>query len=184
MSSYYNFQNQQANEQLQARYQAAEAHRMAKEANGPSSLTASMRVLVPALIGLVVVFFILTGCSPDYEPTADVEAPTYDSNTINMGERIQFQDRLEAPSFVDNVPAVDVSSTMADRIEFQDSRDASLAGQPNLVVESDSNGMADRIEFQDSRDASLNGQTNVQEVDVMTMHERIQFQDSVFNKNR
>lgn len=148
MSSHYNFQKQQANEQIQARYQEAEAHRMAKEANGGSSFQSSIILIVPALVGLVVVFLLLTGCSPDPGPQADVEAPTNNSKAINMDDRIRFQDKLEAPSFVDNNPPATEANTMADWIQFQDKRDPSLNG-PSTSESGAESPMAEKIEFHD-----------------------------------
>jgi hypothetical protein len=61
MNSNYHFQKHQANEQIQARLQEAEDHRLSKQANGDSSLSLLVLLAIPLLVGISVAFFLLTG---------------------------------------------------------------------------------------------------------------------------
>lgn len=148
MSGYYNFQKLQANEQIQTRMSEGEAHRMAKEANGSSPLSASLRLIVPAFIGLAIVFLLLSGCSPDLEPETDVEEAAGNSETMSMGDRLRFHDKLEASSYGENNPPTIGSYSMADWIQFQDRRDATLSWQNTPEVGNETT-MKERIEFHD-----------------------------------
>ena len=59
MSSNYEWLRQQANEQVQTHLQEAKEHRRANQGNGRSPLP--LKILVPALVGVMVAFWLLTG---------------------------------------------------------------------------------------------------------------------------
>ena len=126
MNSNYEWQKHQANERVQARLQEAEAHRQAKQTkqgNGRSQFPLPWSIVIPALAGIFVAIWLLTSCSPNAGTMEKKEATT--SYTTGM--------------------------TMADRIRFQDERDAYLKEETAVVSEDPAAGwtMADRIRFQD-----------------------------------
>lgn len=61
MSSNYEWLKQQSNERVQARLQEAKEHRRAKQGNSRSPLPLPLKIMVPALVGTIVAFWLLTG---------------------------------------------------------------------------------------------------------------------------
>ena len=126
MNSNYEWQKHQANERVQARLQEAEAHRQAKQArqgNDRSQFPFPLSIVIPALVGIFVAIWLLTSCTPNAGIMEKKEETT--SYTTGM--------------------------TMADRIRFQDERDAYLKEETavNISLPVSSLTMADRIRFQD-----------------------------------
>ena len=60
MSGYYEWQKQQANEQIQARLREAESHRLASQVDGRSPLPTIIKLAVPILIGVAISIFLIT----------------------------------------------------------------------------------------------------------------------------
>lgn len=131
MDGNYEWQKHRANERLQARLQEAEAHRQAKQGNGrrtPFSLP--LKIAVPALVGVLIAIWLLTGCTTTAEPTAPepetavvlaADSPGYGQRMV---ERIRFQDKREMYLAEDTAVKPQATQrpvwTMADRIRFQD----------------------------------------------------------------
>jgi len=125
MSGYYEWQRQQANERVAARLAEAEAHRQAKMGQDNGEPSIRPRLLFPALFGILIVILLLNGCAPNVTPTGNVDAAF-----------------IEVPTM-----------TMAERIEFQDTRDITFEydeGEPPADNQAVPWTMADRIEFHDS----------------------------------
>lgn len=129
MDGNYEWQKNRANERIQARLQEAEAHRQAKQGHGRTSLHLPLKVIIPALVGMIIAMWLLTGCSPAAgsvaaEPeTAVITAADSSLSGQRMAERIRFQDKRE--NYLREETAVKPAAqrpvwTMADRIRFQD----------------------------------------------------------------
>lgn len=153
MNSHYHFHKQLANEQVQARLQEAENHRMGRHGNSRSSLYLLVKLTFPLLVGLAVVILLLSSCTP-----GDVLSEKSDSHAV------------AAPAM-----------TMAERIHFQDSRETKFeVNQENSSVEEMT--LADRIFFQDKRDEYLFGELVGRQSSDWTMAERIQFHDRIWRQ--
>lgn len=121
MSNNYEWQKHEGNERSRSRRREAEAHRQSKLANGerPSLFTLSLKMLVMVGIGVMIVVWLLTGCTM---ATGDIQAVAAHTTTLTMAERISFQDERDWAMDVDT--AVNPSTwTMGERIRFQDQRD-------------------------------------------------------------
>lgn len=129
MDGNYEWQKNRANERIQARLQEAEAHRQAKEEHGRTSPPLPLKVIIPALVGMIIAMWLLSGCSPVVEPvaaepeTAVITAADSSLSGQRMAERIRFQDKRE--NYLREETAVKPAAprpvwTMADRIRFQD----------------------------------------------------------------
>jgi len=92
MSGYYEWQRQQANERVAARLAEAEAHRQAKMGQDNGEPSIRLRLLFPALFGILIVILLLNGCAPNVTPTGNVDAAFIEVPTMTMAERIEFQD--------------------------------------------------------------------------------------------
>jgi hypothetical protein len=148
MSSNYQWQKQQAHEQVHARLQEAEAHRRTKANNGRSALPGALAIVIPALVGAVVAIWLLTGCAPYDGPVANAAPPVSPAVEMTMADRVRFQDKLEA-SRATRGRAPDVPRlTMADRILFQDERSVRPRDEA-VMVERPAWTMAARLRFHD-----------------------------------
>lgn len=148
MNSHYHFQKQQANEQIQARLQEAEDHRLSKQGNGDSSLSFLITVTIPILVGICVAFFLLTGCTTG-DVVAEESARRVDANSKTpLSERIHFQDARDTKLETNRESASVGEMTIAARILFQDKQDGYLVEEQG--VEPSSNWtLAERIQFHD-----------------------------------
>lgn len=158
MNNNYEWQTHQVNEQHQARLDEAATHRQLREGNGRSPFSLSLKMMVPVLVGVILVIWLLTGCTVD------------DSG----GERPE--DAATQPTGV----------TMADRIHFQDSLDLRVNREmPKNNRSASPWTMADRIHFQDSQDLHVNREMskNNRPNSPWTMAERIHFQDRIWAQN-
>lgn len=129
MDGNYEWQKNRANERIQARLQEAEAHRQAKQGHGRTSPPLPLKVVIPALVGMIIAMWLLSSCSPAggsvaAEPeTAVITAADSSLSGQRMAERIRFQDKREMYLREDTAvrPAAQQPVwTMAERIHFQD----------------------------------------------------------------
>ena len=196
MSSNYEWQKHQINEQLRAHQQTSAEHRLglgAPKKKTASSSRRSLVVLVLITIGLLVVGFQVSGCTPVEiaieAPAAAAEeaAPltvngnirrdlaAIETSGLSMAERIQFQDQISAKETLATSNSSPTMS-MAERISFQDRISASVP----IVTGSQSpaTSMAQRISFQD-RISAKEPLATTSSSPAMSMAERIRFQDSL-----
>lgn len=153
MSTNYQWHKQQANDRVQARLREAEDHRRAKQANGRSTSSFVLK-LVPVLVGVIVAIWLLTGCAASHDWRESEEVAATHETGLTMADRIRFQDEREA-------------------ILGTDSQVPQLAGR----------SMADRIHFQDERDSRLKDGTVSGQPAVWTMAERIRFHDALWERS-
>jgi hypothetical protein len=152
MSSNYEWQKQQVREQLNAHHEVAAEHRFSRSGAKKKDSTSrrNLMVLVLITIGLLIVGFQISGCTPAQVASQPPDAANKlalagdqaeEDKGLSMADRIAFQDRVSGDS-----PAADTahsaSITMADRIRFQDRVSGVISPSPALT-------MADRIRFQD-----------------------------------
>jgi hypothetical protein len=148
MSSYYHFHKQQANEQIQARLQEAESHRLSKQGNDHSPLSILLKLTLPLLVGVAVAILLLTSCTTGDARADDSANRAVAPSKVTMAERIHFQDAQETTSEADRVDPNVEAMTMAERISFQDRRDGHLIGE-QVAEQSSDWTMAERIQFHD-----------------------------------
>lgn len=153
MSTNYHWHKQQANARVQARLREAEEHRRAKQANGLSTSSFVLR-LIPVLVGVIVAIWLLTGCAASNDLRESKEIAVTPETGLTMADRIRFQDEREA-------------------ILETDSQIPQLAGR----------SMTDRIRFQDERDSRLRNGTVREQQAVWTMVERIRFHDALWERS-
>jgi hypothetical protein len=148
MSGYYHFHKQQANEQVQARLQEAESHRLSKQGNGRSTVSFILKLTFPLLVGVAVAILLLTGCASGDARAEDSANRAVETSKVTMAERIHFQDAREARFEVDRENPNVEAMTMAERISFQDKRDAYSFGDKAMEQSSEWT-LAERIQFHD-----------------------------------
>ena len=124
MNGNYEWQKQQANERIQTRLHEGEAHRQAKTNNDQQPAASLLMVAIPLLVGVIVVIWLLTGCSAATDLRAAetemvVRTSTVDSSVDSgwtMAARIQLQDKREAYLTLQSA----TESPMTARIRFHD----------------------------------------------------------------
>lgn len=148
MNSYYHFQKQQANEQIEARLQEAESHRLSKQGNDHSPLSFLLKLTLPLLVGVAVAILLLTSCTSGGAWAEDSASRASTASRVTMAERIHFQDARETKFEVDQEISDVEEMTMAARILFQDKRDLSFI-EEQVVKPSSDLTMAERLQFHD-----------------------------------
>ena len=97
MSDNYEWQKHQVRERIQNRLQEAEAHRQAKEmrqGNGRSQFPLPPSIVIPMLVGIFVVIWLLTSCTPNAGTMENTETSYTATTDLTMADRIRFQDWL------------------------------------------------------------------------------------------
>lgn len=98
------------------------------------------------LAGFFFMIWLTVGCTSDVSLAAD--APEPQSSAWVMAERIDFQDKREAYLGTETAVDANVGWTMAQRIHFQDAREAYLERRTGVTTVTEMT-MAERILFQD-----------------------------------
>lgn len=153
MSGNYEWQKFAANEQVKRRMRDGDAHRLARKARAAHEHDSKEQRgrLSPAIflmgLALVAALWLLTGCMPDTRVNLVPSTATIGADQAAAEVEPQHLDVLQRPV---------TGLSMAERIQFQDKREAILAGTTVHTMQAQ-NGLshAERIAFQDRRDQSL-----------------------------
>lgn len=126
MDSNFQWQKQRANERINNRLQNAEQHRQAKQANGREPFIPPLKIIIPGLFLVILAFWLLTGCTLDSSPSEAAINPENHVPQLTLADKIRFQNERDASFNLGNKFSPTDEWTLAARITFQDKRDAYL----------------------------------------------------------